>query len=93
MDIRQATDAEKQTFFEKAECFFEAIRLMVDTLEKDIKSEDLMTQGAAVYTTRNMAVWYGDFMSELRKIHLQKEALQKEMMEAANSTDKIENLN
>ena len=42
MDIRQATDAEKQTFFEKAECFFEAIRLMVDTLEKDIKSEDLV---------------------------------------------------
>jgi hypothetical protein len=89
MDIRQATDAEKQLFFEKAETFFESIRNMVNTLEKDITSENLMTQAAAVYITRNMAAWYGDFMSEIQKIHLKKEELQKQIREASNTRDKI----
>ena len=79
MDIREATEAEKQDFFEKSARFFSAIRDTLNTLETDIKDDDLMIQASAVWVTSNMATWYSDFVRQIRAIHLQKDEIQKQM--------------
>ena len=84
MDIREVTEAEKRRFFEKAEEFFFSIRATLNTLEQDIKfDDDLMKQASAVWITGNMAIWYSDFMEELRKIHLQKDEIQQQIQSIA----------
>jgi len=90
MDIRYVTDAEKESFFYKAKEFFSSIRNVIDTLEKDIYDEDLEKQAASVWVTGNMAVWYGDFMDEIRKIHLQKEEIQKQMSDYGLDKEKLD---
>lgn len=79
MDIREATDAEKQEFFEKAADFFSKIRNDINCLEKDIISKDLMIQARSVWITYQMARWYSDFITQLKNIHLQKDEIQKQI--------------
>lgn len=91
MDIRKATDKEKQLFFEQAAQFYPSIRNAINTLEKDIKSEDLQIQASAVWITGQMANWYADFLSAVRNMQLKKDEIEKQMIEAnsdkENKTD------
>lgn len=79
MDIREATEAEKQDFFEKADEFFKDIRNTLNILEKDIKNEDLLKQAVAVWVTSNFEFGYRNFMAQLGNVHLQKDEIQQQI--------------
>lgn len=92
MDIREVTDDEKRIFMDKAKDFFTHIRDVVNTLEVDIKSDDLKVQAAAVWITGNLCNWFNDFMNEVRLIHKQKDDLQKQIMDVSNESSTLEKI-
>ena len=83
MDIRTVSDEEKMIYIGKAKDYFSQIRAMLNTLEMDIESEDLMTQASAVWIAGNLAQWFNDFMHQIRNIHQQKSEIQEQMMNTA----------
>jgi len=83
MDIKEATEAEKQDFFEKADEFFKDIRNTLNILEKDIKNEDLIKQAVAVWVTGNFEFGYRNFMAQVGNVHLQKDEIQKQIKSIA----------
>lgn len=81
MDIREVTEDEKKLFVQEIKRVFREMRQMIDGLETDITSPDLTLQATAVWISGNLGKWFYDFVSQVRNLHEQKEALQNEIKE------------
>jgi hypothetical protein len=90
MDIRKITEEEKRIYITKVNQLFNDIRNFMKTVETDMEAKELETQSTAVWICAQFCNWFSDFMKELHKIHIQKDGIQKEMMEIAReSNEKI----
>ena len=81
MDIRNVSQEEKDKFISRAIDVFNQIRNVLDTLEIDMKKEDLMIQASAVWISGNLCTWFNDFMEQIRQIDKKKDEIQKQIQE------------
>lgn len=81
MDIRNVSQEEKDKFISRAIDVFNQIRNVLDTLEIDMKKEDLMIQASAVWISGNLCTWFNDFMEQIRQIDKQKDEIKKKIQE------------
>lgn len=81
MDIRNVSQEEKDKFISRAIDVFNQIRNVLDTLEIDMKKEDLMIQASAVWISGNLCTWFNDFMEQIRQIDKQKDEIQKQIQQ------------
>jgi hypothetical protein len=85
MDIRNVSQEEKDRFISRAINVFNQIRNALDTLEIDMKKEDLMIQASAVWISGNLCIWFNDFMEQIRHLDKQKDEIQKQIQNAAEN--------
>ncbi len=89
MDIREVSPEEKRIYIDRVKGIFDDLRNVLQTLEKDMESENLMDQASAVWIGGNLCSWYNDFMTQIKEIEKSKQnvqGLQQEIMETANGT-------
>lgn len=68
MGIREVSEEEKKNSINRVLDIFGDIRNLLNTLEKDMESTELMVQASAVWIGGNLCTWYNDFRSEIAKI-------------------------
>lgn len=84
MDIRDVSQEEKDQFIAKACSIFDQIRNSLDTLEADMRKDDLKIQASAVWISGNLCNWFNDFMDQVRAIHTQKDEIKKQIMDSVS---------
>lgn len=82
MDIRQVSAEEKKKYIAKVKDVFSEMKEMLDTLEIDMESNDLIVQAAAVWISGNLCVWYNDFRTQIKNIEKQKDEIQGEIKDS-----------
>ena len=90
MDIRKISPEEKVACINELKDHFRQIRNTITTIETDMQSDDLMTQASAVWISANLCHWFADFMKEIMNIHQKKDEIQKQMMDASNEKESID---
>lgn len=75
MDIREVSEQEKMQYIANVQNIFKRLRDMLNTLEIDMVSDDLMIQASAVWISGNLCTWYDDFMAQIRAIDQQQKTL------------------
>lgn len=68
MDIREATEEQKAYQINRIKEFFGDIRSMIDTLEIDMVSKELMVQATSVWIGSQLCHWYSDFRKQIAEL-------------------------
>ena len=85
MDIRMVTEEEKKIQIDKVRNVFSVIRKMLDQLEEDMPSKDLMTQASSVWVGSNLCKWYDDFIEQIKIVSAaDRDRLEKQIEEIAH---------
>lgn len=90
MDIRSVSQEEKDVFIAKVVDVFNNIRSVLDTLETDMRKEDLMVQASAVWISGNLATWFNDFMQQIRQIEKQQNEIQQQIQDSVSESEIID---
>ena len=94
MDIREVSKEEKEGYIKRVTDVFGDIRNMLDTLEVDMISSDLVIQASSVWIAGNLCSWYNDFMTQIRALDQQQKTLkglQSEIQDVVESDNKVIN--
>jgi hypothetical protein len=88
MDIREVSAEEKRKYIDCVGGVFTDIRRVLETLEVDMESEDLIVQASAVWIGGNLCAWFNDFMTQIKEIEKSKQqidGIKNEVAEASNA--------
>jgi hypothetical protein len=75
MDIREVSEEEKKRYIERVKASFDDLRNMLNTVEIDMVSTDLITQASAVWIGGNLCSWYSDFITQIKEIDQKQKSL------------------
>ncbi len=87
MDVREATKEEKEICIAKIKKHFDYMKSVMETLQTDCDSEDMMTQAKAVWIAGSLCEGFNEFMQQLHNGYLAR----KEMEEFENEQKDNEN--
>lgn len=68
MRIKDVSEADKKVYIARVVDTFNDLRGMLNTLEVDMVSTDLMVQASAVWIGGNLCTWYSDFLTQIREL-------------------------
>lgn len=93
MDIREVTKEEKEKYILQVKDHFKYMRDVINQVEIDLESTDLIVQASSVWIAGNLCTWFDDFMRQIREIDKKQQSLnsiKNEIKEAVNGSINID---